>query len=1170
MADLYQDFICTFELPESMKKLLIILLYFLFALGNYAQHTKVFAVQDSIKVDSLSLRESSVEVFIGSEKLDTIFYKVDWKKSLLYFNLNQENLNGFDSLRISYKTWPIYFGKSFALRNPQFKDSSQHILWTESMAQEKEEPFFQTGGLEKSGSLLRGISLGNSQSLSLQSALNLQLSGQLADNVEIRASISDENIPIQPEGTTQRIADFDRIFIEISIAKQKIIAGDFILNKPNSYFMNYFKKGQGLQIQTRFDNTSIFKKNAPKGQMLLQASGAIARGKFARNNFNGQEGNQGPYRLSGANGEQFIVVLSGTERVFIDGKLLVRGRENDYIIDYNTAEITFTARQLITKDRRISVEFEYSERNYGRLMYQVGNEWSMGNFSYRLNFFTEQDLKNQSLQQSLSPEHILLLNSIGDKEDLAVAPSVTYVDFNPNEILYKAIDSIQSGDTIRIYKYSTHPDSARYRVYFSQVSTATGNYALEQNTANGKVYRYVGPGNGDFIAAIKLVSPKTQRMFSFGASWQLHKNFKVDAELAYSIFDKNSFSTIDNKDNGGYAYTVQFIYNKKIKNKKNKARSIDWILKYEQVEKSFTPIVRWRNVEFERDFNLGAVVGHEYIPSFSLNYYGSAHSKLHFKSTAFIKEALFLKNDVRYIYKKQGWDINLWAATLHSDGLVKTQFYRQQSDIKRDIGRHLQIQLTGETEYNSMRTDSLLSNSYMFNDWQLSIGSPDSNSKWKWKLFYRPRIDHRPMAQALHFAGLGQNMGMELKAQINKQQNLSLLFTYRDFKKGKYELLPETENSNSATGRLEYNARLLNQSIQINTFYELGSGMENKKDYSFIRVNNGQGTHYWEIGLDFNGNGVPDLDEFQEAQFVGQGNYVKILVPSLEYVKTYNTQFNQNLLLKFPANYRNGKKWQRILYKFSNQTVYRINKKTQNPALDKVLNPFSAAYGDSSIPYLHYSFRNTFYFNKNEGRYGIDIEYRDIRSKSSLTNGIDSRQDEAWQIRSRYNISRRISWFLKAEKGNKRYNSAFLRNRNYDLLVYWIENKFSYQKESKWRISASHHFSYKENENSPHALMGGELARLHNVGLEGSIHFLKQGMISLKLNTVWIDYNGQLNSNLGYEMLGGLANGLNGTWNLQIQQNIGKNLQASFIYEGRAGKEMQPGHFGSMQIRAYF
>src|SRR5690606_22613791 len=136
---------------------------------------------------------------------------------LLYFNLNQENLNGFDSLRISYKTWPIYFGKTFALRNPQFKDSSQHIVWTESIAQEKEEPFFQTGGLEKSGSLLRGISLGNSQSLSLQSALNLQLSGQLADNVEIRASISDENIPIQPEGTTQRIADFDRIFIEIKI-----------------------------------------------------------------------------------------------------------------------------------------------------------------------------------------------------------------------------------------------------------------------------------------------------------------------------------------------------------------------------------------------------------------------------------------------------------------------------------------------------------------------------------------------------------------------------------------------------------------------------------------------------------------------------------------------------------------------------------------------------------------------------------------------------------------------------------------------------------------------------------------------------------------------------------------------------------------------------------------
>lgn len=84
------------------------------------------------------------------------------------------------------------------------------------------------------------------------------------------------------------------------------------------------------------------------------------------------------------------------------------------------------------------------------------------------------------------------------------------------------------------------------------------------------------------------------------------------------------------------------------------------------------------------------------------------------------------------------------------------------------------------------------------------------------------------------------------------------------------------------------------------------------------------------------------------------------------------------------------------------------------------------------------------------------------------------------------------------------------------------------------------------------------------------MNFLKQGMLSGKFNVVMIDFNGALNTNLSYEMLNGLATGLNATWNLNIQQNIGKNLQASFLYEGRAGKNIFPGHFGSMQLRAYF
>ena len=131
---------------------------------------------------------------------------------------------------------------------------------------------------------------------------------------------------------------------------------------------------------------------------------AISRGKFARQSIAGQEGNQGPYRLQGAEGERFIIVLAGTEKVYVDGVLLERGLTGDYVIDYNLGEVTFTPRQLITKDRRIIVEFEYAVQAFLRSTMEARVDWRQKRSRVYMNVYSEQDSKNSGGGQDLRPE----------------------------------------------------------------------------------------------------------------------------------------------------------------------------------------------------------------------------------------------------------------------------------------------------------------------------------------------------------------------------------------------------------------------------------------------------------------------------------------------------------------------------------------------------------------------------------------------------------------------------------------------------------------------------------------------------------------------------------------------------------------------------------------------
>ena len=378
-------------LKKGLLAALLFLVQMIFAQETPYKLRKILPGRDTIRIDSVSINKVFFKLqYADGSQVDTTDYRVDFSKSILVF---REGFSAPDSLTMRYLQYPEYLTRRYSLYDKsQVVQSDAGALYRASRDPLKR--FVPFEGLTTSGSITRGVTVGNNQNAVVNSNLDLQISGKLSDKVSLRASIQDSNIPLQESGYSQRLDEFDQIFIELSGEKWAVRAGDLFLENRQLRFMNFNKKVQGISTTFRFGEKDK--------QTTIFASGAIVRGQYARSSFTGQEGNQGPYKLRGPNNELFILIISGSERVFVNGLLLRRGENNDYVIDYNAGEIRFTSLFPITSEMRINVEYQFSDRNYTRFVTYGGalheqEKWSLGGFVY-----SETDVKNQPLQQNLS------------------------------------------------------------------------------------------------------------------------------------------------------------------------------------------------------------------------------------------------------------------------------------------------------------------------------------------------------------------------------------------------------------------------------------------------------------------------------------------------------------------------------------------------------------------------------------------------------------------------------------------------------------------------------------------------------------------------------------------------------------------------------------------------
>lgn len=1163
--------------------LLWLLLFFLLSIPVMGQERggvrskQLVLSSDTLKLDTLSLVPGSIRIANpAGEEIDSSKYTVLFAESIIIFD--RRSIRS-DSLSISYKTFPFDLSKEEKHKDvknigPDLYGANNPFSYTVPKAP---GDLFKTEGLNKSGSISRGIAFGNNQDVSVNSNLNLQLSGKLTKDIDILVAASDDNIPIQPEGNTQQLQEFDKVFIQLSDKRSKLIAGDFVLAKPTGYFMNMNKRSQGLNISSVYSLAKAGRDTAFAPRMFTTASAAVSKGKFARNQITGVEGNQGPYRLRGAENELFIIVLSGTERVYIDGMLLQRGQEYDYVIDYNTAEITFTPRHLITKDKRIIVEFQYSDKNYARSLIHVGNGFSHSKTKLRINVFSEQDSKNQPLQQELTDDQKLLLHNIGDTLSLAVTPSYDTASFSTSEVLYERRDTIVNNITYQRFVYSTNADSILYRVTFSSVGYGNGNYRQATSSANGRVFEWVAPVNGvpqgSYEPVIQLITPKKKQMVTFGLDHAFSKNSRISVETALSNNDINTFSPHNSSDDVGFGIKMNFDHAVPVFSRGDTPleRKNSWKLitnvNYELVQKYFSPIERFRSVEFERDWNRGTVpvTDDQHIAGAGFTL-AKDKNAVGYRFNAFFEGGAYnaTRHIMNTVYNHNGFSLIAEGSYLDSRSLTSnTGFIRHRAVVSQKI-RWFTIGAKEEQEVNRFRdrsTDTLQLSSFAFYTWEGFIQNADT-SKIRFNLSYRERTDQAPRNNSFLDATHAQEASASVDLVGNPRSQFRTSATYRKLNI-RNEALTAQRPDDALVGRAEYTVRAWKGAVMSSTFYEIGSGLELKREFIYLKVADGQGVYEW---IDYNTDSIPQLNEFEVAVFKDRASYIKVYTPTNEYVKTFTNQLAQTLTLRPLAIWNNERGFKKLLTRFSNQASYRVDRKTSNTTIEKAYNPFLQSTNDSTLVSLNSSVRNTFFFNQSGTVFGADITWQDIRNKALLTNGFDSRVNTFTETRARWNITKK--WTLQGsyKNGRKISRSEYFSTRDYEIIYNESEPRISFQPGTSFRASLI--FRYVDKRNSPDR--GGQHAVHQDYGTEIRYSVLSKGSFNAKFNYINISYNDSQNTPLAFEMLSGLKAGENYTWGVTWDRTLSNNLQLSLTYDGRKSPGVKSIHTGGAQVRAFF
>lgn len=654
-------------------------------------------------------------------------------------------------------------------------------------------------------------------------------------------------------------------------------------------------------------------------------------------------------------------------------------------------------------------------------------------------------------------------------------------------------------------------------------------------------------------------------MAVLGTQINIREGSSLKIEGAVSNNDLNTFSALDDDDNVGHAQWLIFDHSFSKKAATDSSWQKGTRLSFEHTDPSFAAIERFRAVEFDRNWNLlgKTLTGHQFIGDVEMFLQHKKKGRVSVGAEGFSSGTQFTGTLAKALINIQdrGARADVTASALQSNGIIESQFIRHKSDLLLPW-KFLRLGFRDEREDNKQYvsgTDSLMASSYGFYDWEARLGAADSLGN-TFTVFYRDRIDLRPRNNSFDGSARAEQYGIETLIKGVKKNQLKITASNRKLRALNTELFTQ-EPENTLLGRIEYTFRFWSGFITGNTFYEIGSGLEQQREFVYLQVQPGQGIYIWN---DYNVDGVKDLNEFEIAQFTYEADYIRVFLQSDDYARTFTNQWTQNVNLEPARLWKNPTGIRKFIARFTNQASFKTDRKTSREDEESRFNPLLSDIADTVLLALNSSFRNILFFNKIDPAFGLDFTFQELSNKTLLANGFESRADKYQQLGMRWVFIKDFNFIPSIRSGVKSVASDFLTGRNFRIEYLQIKPQISWQPDYNRRLSLLSNYTQRKNT------LGIEKSTVAEIGFEAQLNTTQQGTFGATFSYLNISFNEESNSSLGFEMLEGLSVGNNFTWGINLQRNITKNLQLNFTYNGRKPGDFRIVHSGGVQARAIF